>query len=74
MTTTKKRLMIATIAIVVLAMLVSAAYYGFRRIPSIDEQLPPGSTPIQVRITHPANNTGWPLNFAIPIQIAIKSG
>ena len=70
MTTTKKRLVIASVGIVILAVLVSAVYYGIRQIPSIDEQLPPGSTPIQVRITHPDNKTGWPFNFAIPIQIA----
>lgn len=72
MKTTKKQFLIAVIGIVIIVLLVSAAYYGFRQIPSIDEQLPPGSTPIQVRMTHPDNKTGWPLNFAIPIQIAAK--
>ncbi len=74
MTTTKKRLMIALIGIAILAALVFAAYYGFRQIPSLAEQLPPGSTPIQVRITHPDHKTVWPLNVAIPIQIALKAG
>jgi len=69
-TTTKKRLVIVIIGIAIFLTLVFAAYYGFRQIPSIDEQLPTGSTPIQVRITHPGNQTGWPLNYAIPIQIA----
>ncbi len=72
MTTTKKRLVIVIIGIAILVLLVFAAYYGFRQIPSMDEQLPPGSTPIQVRITHPDHNTVWPLNVAIPIQIALK--
>ena len=70
MPTTKKRLVTAIIGIAIFLLLVSAAYYGYRQIPSIAEQLPPGSTPIQISITHPKNNTGWPLNYAIPIQIA----
>ncbi len=70
MPTTKKRLVTVIIGIAILILLVSAAFYGYRQIPSIAEQLPPGSTPIQISITHPNNNTGWPLNYAIPIQIA----
>ncbi|MBI9049192.1 MAG: LysM peptidoglycan-binding domain-containing protein [Anaerolineaceae bacterium] len=43
---------------------------GIERIPSMDEQIPPGSMPIEVRMSHPGNNTYWPLNYAIPIQIS----
>ncbi|RLE01192.1 MAG: hypothetical protein DRJ13_07320, partial [Bacteroidetes bacterium] len=72
--TTKNRFVIAIIGILIFASLVFAAFYGFRKIPSIDEQLPPGSSAIEIRITHPDNRTIWPLNFAIPIQIALKGG
>ncbi len=68
MPTTKKRLVTALIGIAIFLLVVSAAYFGYRQIPSIDEQLPPGSTPIQISITHPGNNTGWPKNYPISVQ------
>ncbi len=47
-----------------------AVIWGIENIPSINKQIPPGSSPIHVRITHPDNQTGWPLNATIPIQIS----
>lgn len=46
--------------------------FGIQRIPTMEEQIPPGSTSIQIRITHPNSKSGWPLNFAIPIQITAQ--
>lgn len=47
--------------------------WGLGQIPSVEEQLPPGSNPIRIRLMHPENQTGWPLNHPIPIQIYLES-
>ncbi len=61
-------LLVAGAFIVVLSTL--AVILGLKNIPSVSEQIPPGSAPIHVRITYPDNQTGWPLNATIPIQIS----
>jgi LysM repeat protein len=62
-------LLVAGITIIGVAAV--AVGIGIRNIPSISEQIPPGSTPIHVRITYPDNQTGWPMNSTIPIQISV---
>jgi hypothetical protein len=47
--------------------------WGLSQIPSVEEQLPPGSNPIRIRLMHPENQSGWPLNHPIPIQIYLES-
>jgi hypothetical protein len=47
--------------------------WGLRQIPSVEEQLPSGSNPIRIRLMHPENQSGWPLNHPIPIQIYLES-
>jgi hypothetical protein len=47
--------------------------WALSQIPSVEEQLPPGSNPISIRLMHPENQSGWPLNHPIPIQIYLES-
>jgi hypothetical protein len=53
-----------------LILLVIVAIWGFRQVPTIDEQIPPGASPLHIRITHPDNQTGWPMNATIPIKLS----
>ena len=48
------------------------ARWGLGQIPSVEEQLPSGSNPIRIRLMHPENQSGWPLNHPIPIQIYLE--
>lgn len=47
--------------------------WGLAQIPSTEEQFPPGSNPISIQLMHPENQSGWPLNHPIPIQIYLES-
>ncbi len=43
---------------------------GIRNIPSISEQIPSNSTVFQVNILHPRNQSGWPMNYHIPVTVS----
>ena len=47
--------------------------WGLGQIPSVEEQLPPGSNQIRVQLLHPENQSGFPFNHPIPVQIFLES-
>jgi LysM repeat protein len=45
-------------------------YLGMKRVPGMNSQVPPGSTPIQVSIDYPESQKLWPMNASIPVTIS----
>jgi hypothetical protein len=62
------------IFIVICIGLIGAALVFLTRIPAVETQVYPGSTPVHVQLSAPVSPTGWPLNSFIPIQAEAVGG
>ena len=58
------------IALIILLGIYFLLHIGIQNIPTMDDQIPPGSTALQIQLIHPANQTGWPVNYPIPVQVS----
>ena len=60
--------------IVLCVLSIGVGAFFLTRIPAVETQVYPGSTPVHVQLTAPNNPNGWPLNSYIPLQADVNGG
>ena len=71
------RMIVLVALAVILAVCIAsltAGYILLTRIPTVESQVYPGSSPVHVQLSAPVSPTGWPLNSYIPIQADASGG
>ncbi len=62
-------------AFIVLCVLsIGIGVFFLTRIPAVETQVYPGSSPVHVMLSAPKNSIGWPLNSFIPLQADANGG
>ncbi len=65
-------LWIASVGLVI-ALLAGGILWVISRVPSLNDQLPVNHNPTIVLITGPKNNSSWPADAFIPVQVSVES-
>ncbi len=62
------------VLIAVCVISIGTGVFFLTKIPAVETQIYPGSSPVHVQLSAPASPTGWPLNSYIPLQADANGG